>query len=426
MSFRNALAGLHAPIAARIPAINAALFASLFFFLPAHVAPAYSISGLILLLSVVEGRFAEKWAQLKGDPLFWIFQAFFWITPLSLLWTDDLQAGLRMVGRYSFFLLSPLYLTIARRELAPRCIAAFLAGCAMAEVLAYYNWLEMTYFPEWPAGIRVQKEATETAPFVDHILYAPILAWAGYLALREALAATGWRRAGFALLAALTTGNLIFSTGRTGQLVFLVLVALLIFQRFAGRHPLRAAVAAVSLTSGLAVLAYHTSAPIAAQVDETLTDLAQRHDTPDTATAQRLSFLTNSLRLAAENLLTGVGAGDFDAAYADVNARHTPGWTTTTNPHNQYLFTTTTTGLGGMLILLLAYCPPILWRRHRDALTQHRVALVVFIAVISLFEDYLWRSNTSLLYVLFAVLLLGRQSLGPPADGRQAAPIRAE
>ena len=157
MSFRNALAGLHAPIAARIPAINAALFASLFFFLPAHVAPAYSISGLILLLSVVEGRFAEKWAQLKGDPLFWIFQAFFWITPLSLLWTDDLQAGLRMVGRYSFFLLSPLYLTIARRELAPRCIAAFLAGCAMAEVLAYYHWLEMTYFPDWPAGIRVQK-----------------------------------------------------------------------------------------------------------------------------------------------------------------------------------------------------------------------------------------------------------------------------
>lgn len=426
MSFRNALAGLHAPIAARIPAINAALFASLFFFLPAHVAPAYSISGLILLLSVVEGRFAEKWAQLKGDPLFWIFQAFFWITPLSLLWTDDLQAGLRMVGRYSFFLLSPLYLTIARRELAPRCIAAFLAGCAMAEVLAYYNWLEMTYFPEWPGGIRVQKEATETAPFVDHILYAPILAWAGYLALREALAATGWRRAGFAVLAALTTGNLIFSTGRTGQLVFLVLVALLIFQRFAGRHPLRAAVAAVSLTSGLAVLAYHTSAPIAAQVDETLSEFAQRHDTPDTATAQRLSFLTNSLRLAAENLLTGVGAGDFDAAYADVNARHTPGWTTTTNPHNQYLFTATTTGLGGMLILLLAYCPPLLWRRQRDALAQHRVALVVFIAVISLFEDYLWRSNTSLLYVLFAVLLLGRQSLGPPADGRQGAPIRAE
>ena len=34
--------------------------------------------------------------------------------------------------------------------------------------------------------------------------------------MREALAATGWRRAGFALLAALTTGNLIFSTGRTG------------------------------------------------------------------------------------------------------------------------------------------------------------------------------------------------------------------
>lgn len=422
MPFRNALAALRS----RVPATNGVLFASLFFFLPAHVAPAYSISGLILVFTLVEGRLAEKWAQLKDDPLFWIFQAFFWITPLSLLWTDDLQAGLRMVGRYAFFLISPLYLLIARRSLAPRCIGAFLAGCLCAELLAWYNWLQMNAFPGWPPGIRVQKEATETAPFVDHILYAPILAWAGYLALRETLAAAGWRRAGFAVLAALTAGNLIFSTGRTGQLVFMVLVALLIFQRLAGRHPLRAALVAFGLTAGLAVLAYHTSAPIAAQVDETLTELAQPRDTLETATAQRLGFLVNSLRLAAENPLAGVGAGDFDAAYARLNERYTPRWITTTNPHNQYLFTIITTGVGGGMILLLAYFPPILWRRHQDALAQHRVALVVFIGVCSLFEDYLWRSNTSLLYVLFAALLLGRQSLGPPADGRQAAPIRAE
>lgn len=421
MRFRNTLARLQA----NIPTINATLFAGLFFVLPAHVAPAYSISGLILLLSVIEGRLAEKWARLKSDPLFWIFQAFFWITPLSLLWTDDQQSGLRMVGRYAFFLISPLYLTVARRELAPRCIAAFLAGCAVAEVLAWYNWLEMTYFPEWPRGIRVSKEDTDTAPFVDHILYAPVLAWAGYLALREAVVAAGWRRAGFALLALLTVGNLIFSTGRTGQLVFLVLVALLVFQHFS-RHPLRAALAALSLSAGLAVLAYQGSTQISAQVDETLADISQRHANPDTATAQRLRFLTNSLRLAAENPLIGVGAGDFYAAYVDVNQRYTPALTTTNNPHNQYLFTVTTTGITGGIALLLTFFPPILWRRRGDELAPLRVALVIFIAVCSLFEDYLWRSNTSLLYVLFAVLLLGRQSLGPPADGRQAAPIRAE
>ena len=90
-------------------------------------------------MTLLEGGLAAKWTQLRGDPLFWIFQAFFWIVPFSLLWTEDTQSGLKMAGRYGFFLLSPLYLTVARRELAPRCIAVFLAGCAMSEALAYYN-----------------------------------------------------------------------------------------------------------------------------------------------------------------------------------------------------------------------------------------------------------------------------------------------
>jgi O-antigen ligase len=89
---------------------------------------------------------------------------------------------------------------------------------------------------------------------------------------------------------------------------------------------------------------------------------------------------------------------------------------TTNNPHNQYLFVLTTTGVLGGAILLLAYFPPILWRRRQDALAQLRVGLAVFIGFISLFEDYLWRSNTSLLFVLFAALLLSQRSLGgtPP------------
>ena len=98
------------------PRMGAALFVSLFFFIPAHVAPVYVLTALMLLLSLFEGRFREKWTILRGDSLFWIFEAFFWIIPLSLLWTEDLAAGLKMLGRYGFFLLSPLYLLVARRE----------------------------------------------------------------------------------------------------------------------------------------------------------------------------------------------------------------------------------------------------------------------------------------------------------------------
>lgn len=396
---------------AALPSINATLFASLFFFLPGHVAPAYTLTGLILVVTLLEGDLAAKWTQLRGDPLFWIFQAFFWIVPFSLLWTEDTQSGLKMAGRYGFFLLSPLYLTVARRELAPRCIAVFLAGCAMSEALAYYNWLQMLHFPDWPRGIRVRKDLEDTAPFVDHILYAPILAWAGYLAARQALSGTLGRRIGYLLLTLATLGNLVFSGGRAGQLAFLVLLVILAFQRLAKR-PVAAALVSIALVGGIAAIGYTGNDYLRARVDETIRETSQSEKNIATSTGQRFTFYANTLRLFAEHPLFGVGAGDFEQEYAQINKRHSPDWMTTNNPHNQYLFVLTTTGVLGGAILLLAYFPPILWRRRQDALAQLRVGLAVFIGFISLFEDYLWRSNTSLLFVLFAALLLSQRSLG--------------
>lgn len=414
------LARLLHRLRAALPSVNATLFASLFFFLPGHVAPAYMLTGLILILTLLEGGLAAKWAQLRRDPLFWIFQALFWIFPLSLLWTEDAQVGLKTVGRYTFFLLSPLYLTIARRELAPRCIAFFLAGCVLTEIFAYYNWLQMLYFPDWPRGIRVQKELEDTAPFVDHVLYAPILAWAGYLAARHTLSETGRRRIGYALVTAATLGNLVFSGGRAGQLAFLVLLAVLVFQRFA-RRPMLAALVSSALIVGLVAVSYNSNDYLQQRVDAAIQEATHHQELTNTSTGLRLHFYENSLRLFAEHPLIGVGAGDFEQEYTRINERHSPDWMGTNNPHNQYLFVLTTTGVIGGAILLLAYIPPILWLRRHDTLAQLRVGLAVFIGFISLFEDYLWRSNTSLLFVLFAVLLLSQRSLGG-APSQEPAP----
>jgi O-antigen ligase len=392
----------------RAPRIGAALFVSLFFFIPSHVAPVYILTTLMLLLSLLEGRFREKWAILRDDSLFWIFQAFFWIFPLSLLWTEDLAAGLKMLGRYGFFLLSPLYLMVARRENAYKCILVFLAGIACAEVLAYYNWLQMHVAPEWPLGIRVDKEEEDTAPFVDHILYAPILAWAGYLAAYRFLFGETGHRAGYGLLALATFGNLVFSGGRAGQVAFLALLVVLVFQRFA-RRPAFAAFLSAVLVSGIVAASYAGNDYFRARLDKAVDEIAHYEDTLNTSTGLRLTFNMNSARLFAEHPLLGVGAGDFTPEYARVHEQHSPGWVTTTNPHNQYLFVLTTTGLLGGSILLLVLFPPAQWRRQRDGLDHVRIGLAVFIGVSCLFEDYLWRSNTSLLFVLFAVVLLGKQ-----------------
>ena len=127
----------------------------------------------------------------------------------------------------------------------------------------------------------------------------------------------------------------------------------------------------------------------------------------------RHNMAINTLHIVAEQPWLGVGAGDFEAAYMEMNARRTPGWDETRNPHDQLLFTLATTGIFGAALLLAAWFAPLWIHRHRrDGLGRLGVGLVVFYFTICLAESYLWRTNTGLMFALFSALLYGP---APPA-----------
>ncbi len=392
------------------PGINSWLLAGLFFVIPTTIAPAYWLMLAILLLWLVEGRFAEKWQALRGNSVFWVFQAYFWILPLGLLWTEDFGDGRRMVNRAMFFLLSPVLLTVARPEHRWRYLGAFLLGVTMCEMLAYYNWLRLHAFAFLPEGIQVDKNEFDTAPFVDRIMYAPVLALAAYVAGHELLFREGRLRALFGFSLLLTAGNLIISGGRTGQLAFIVLMGLLTIQRFA-RRPVLGSIGAVAVMAGVFALAYAGSEYFRERTDVALHELANYENAVDSAVGLRIVYNINSWRIFADHPLAGVGTGDFEEAYRIVNDRHTPMWRPTHNPHSQYLMALTTTGFLGGIVLLLTLLPPALLRLPRsDGLDRLRVALPVLFLIICALESYLWRTNTSLMFVLFSVMLYASPS----------------
>ena len=216
----------------RIPFINSWLLAGVFFSIPLTVAPAYWLSALILIFWLVEGRYAEKLRALAAEPLVWLFAAYYAVFALSLLWTEDLDWGRRMTGRQGFFLLFALYFSVARREHFGRYVSAFLLSVACCEALAFYNWAQLHVWPDLPDGIRVEKGADDTAPFVDRMMYTPALALAGYLAGHRLLfeARTAGVRMLYVLLLLSTTLNLLIAGGRAGLLGFLVLLALLVLE----------------------------------------------------------------------------------------------------------------------------------------------------------------------------------------------------
>jgi O-antigen ligase len=390
---------------ARIPDINSWLLTALFFLIPTQIAPAYVLTVLMLLLWILEGRFAEKLRTFRDEPLAWIFVAYYGVYLLSMLWTADTTWGWRMVGKQTFFLLFPLYFTIARREHLARYISAFMVGIATCEALAYYNWLHLNIWHQLPEGIRAQKDPKDTSPFVDHIMYSPALALAGYLAARRVLTDPSLRvKIISAVFLVTTICNLVFSGGRSGLVGFLAIFALIVFQRFAKR-PIFAVVLACVAMGVVLGASYELNDYFKQRTNQAIDEVRHYENRANTSVGLRITYATNAWRLFMTSPLIGIGAGDYPTEYKKMNDKYSPQWEPAWNPHNQYLLALTSAGLLGGAILLLVLAYPALRRGPKDGWEGLRVAVPLLFITICLFESYLMRSNTSMMYVLFSAAL---------------------
>jgi O-antigen ligase len=237
-------------------------------------------------------------------------------------------------------------------------------------------------------------------------MYTPVLALAGYLAGHRLLfeARTSLARAMYACLLLTTTLNLLIAGGRAGLLGFLVLLALLVFQRFA-RRPLLAAVLAGVLSLGIVAGGYAGNDYFRERVDVGIDELVNYQDRPNTSIGLRIVYASNAWRMFSESPWLGVGIGDYLVEYTKVNAIHTPQWEPMYNPHNQYLYALTHAGIPAGLLVLAVLLFPLVRRGPEDGRQRIRKALPVLFIPICLFESYLMRSNLSMMYVLFLAAL---------------------
>lgn len=378
------------------------LICAICFTLPMKASFVYTLSALLLAVWLAEGRLLGKAREILASPLCLAFAGYCLIVTLSILWTDDTAEGWRMARRHIPLLLFLLYWSSADRRYRERYISAFLAGLAVCALLAYYNWAQHFWFPDWPRGIRVFKAVDDTAPFVDRIMYAPLLALGAYFSLRRAvLPGAALARLGWLALAGLLVANLFMSGGRAGVVMLATLCIALAFERIRARA--KAVVLCLALLPALFLAAYSTSDYFATRVNAGLNDFQSFRDNPSTSVGLRIVYGVTSLRMFLSHPLVGVGGGDFEEEYA----RNTPElWQELAvpfNPHNQFLMTASTTGLLGLAVLFTIAGLAV--RSRKDART---LSVLAGFAVVCLFESYLWRSNTALAFsVLIAVLSLG-------------------
>ncbi len=383
------------------------LLISLAFFMPLTVFGGNLIILLIVLLWLISGNYTKKFKLITQSKLLIASIVFFGIHVVGLLWTYDLEWGIHIVRKmWYFLLLLPILYTIVIKENIRKYIASFLIAITITEILSYLIWFEI---------IEPFKNASvyNPTPFMSHISYNPILAFAIYIVLHRFFIQRDMGKIqmffygffGFSM-----SINMFITGGRAGHVAFFVILSVLIFQFFRF-NKIRALVITFLTIPFIFFIAYQSSTIFSDRVNEGYVNVKNYSfdmtNNKITSIGSRFTFTNNTLEMIKKNPLIGVGTGDFPGEYKKINMINTPHMNNVTNPHNMYILVTAQLGLIGLISLLSVFYFQIKIAIHsKNTLTKDvGIVLPLMFLVIMLSDSYLLGHYTTLMFIFFSSFL---------------------
>jgi len=374
------------------------------FLMPLTVFGGNLIIVIICILWLFSGNYKSKFDQIINNKLMLASIVFFCLHVIGLLWTEDLAWGLHIVHKMWYFIgLFPILYTIVRKDYISNYISAFLLAISITEVCSYLVWFEI---------IEPFKNATviNPTPFMSHISYNPILAFAIYLVLHEIFFNKKITNLVFSLysfFAISMTINMFITGGRAGQIAFFVILSLLIFQ-ILDKQRIKSLITIFIIIPGIFFTAFMTSDLFQQRVNLVITEtLNYSKQDWNNSVGLRINFAINSWEVIKENPIIGVGTGDFPIEYKKINQINTPKLMNANNPHNMYILITVQLGLIGLVSMLLIfyYQFKLSFNSSNKLIRDLGITLPLMFLVMMWSDSYLLGHYTTLLFVFFSSFL---------------------
>ncbi|AGF78909.1 O-Antigen ligase [Desulfocapsa sulfexigens DSM 10523] len=383
----------------KIVAATSPLLILFAFAFPLSTSAGSVLAVLLLLFWMLSGGLKEKLNEIRLNPVAVAVLLFIALHIIGLLWSEDLALGLHILKKQWKLLLFPVLLTLVKKEHVKYYMAAFIFAIFLRACKAYMVLLGIITLP--PSSVFLTEGTS-------HVTYSPMLALACYILLQNLLFASNKPIAQYLQSALLLffSVTMFITVGRTGQIAFFLFIAITVFQYFYRRSKLQL-ITGLLLIPLLITATYFSSSTFRVRTDQAYTEMQNHRLCGNTSSVGlRVWFAQNTCQLIKNNVLIGVGTGDYPAEYAKINKTNSPTLPTTDNPHNQYLLTASQLGLFGIISLIAIFISQLVVAgRIKDSLTPLRQAFPLFFLVIMLGESYLQIHVTGLLFSLFSAIL---------------------
>lgn len=357
-----------------------------------------------VVVFLIQHDYHHAWNQIKKNRVFLAMGTFLGFLALSLLWTENISDGIQQIRLYSYWIIIPILAVNLKREWLPTIITAFLLGMFVSEIIAYG-----IYFEWWTFKDRIPQYPT---PFMSHIHYSIFLATTAILLLSRLFSDSyTWRSKLPMLLFFFTsTGNLMISTGRTGQVALLVAIIVATIIHF--RLTLKSLIIFISLSTFLFFGAYTTIDLFKTRYNEGFEDIkALQANNFSTSLGLRAAFWIITYDILQEHPLIGTGIGDYRLGAREALETNPHNfdqdvieWCSDTHFHNQYLMILAQVGLIGFGLMLWLLIE-LFKLKIKDPLLKEFSVLGLTIFVISSSTEPLWIVQFPIILFVFIVSL---------------------
>lgn len=371
------------------------------FVLPLSTAALMVFFSVTVLCCLLAGNWHEKYLILRYNPMALMFIIFFALFLIGLSYSTVPQAvGLHTLTKYSKFLLGFfLFSTFRNEKTAAAAFFAFLVAASITLLLSFIK-----FFGNWDL---LHRFASDSGVFKDHIFTGFLFAFTSYCFAVFAFSIKNAWRWLFVLLFLVTMYNVLFiNLSRSGYVVLFSLLLLLSSQLYKWKGLLAGLLISIFLCGSLLFL----PANFKQRFNLAHSEVTQyEHGSFATSVGLRLEFYHNSVKLLKAHPWIGTGTGSFAQDYLTIAQDKQ---FATKNPHNEYLNIAVQFGLLGAIILLGMFIVHA-WTSFRlQGLRQYFAqAVLVSIAVGSLFNSWLMDATQGCFYVIFTALLFAGLSL---------------
>ena len=359
-------------------------------------------TGLLFLYWIIYDNKKDTYNIIFKNPIAFFLTALYFMHLISLLWSENIHFGLYVLKKDMHWLLLPIIMTLVKKEEIVFYIKVFIVAMTIDELISY-----SIKFGLISAKYSYYENSFDPVPFMSHVHYNPFLAFSIYLLLYFILRSKEklWVKILSFVFVITMTINLFITGGRTGQVIFFILMIVLIFQFF--KISWKSVLLIFIFLPIILYLPYKNSVIFNKRINMAVNNIINYKKKPNTSIGMRITYNINTLRLIEKNPIFGVGVGDYPEEYKKIHEKYNPNVSiVTVHPHNSYIYAWAQSGIFALLFFageILSML--ILAIRRKDELSYIRLAFPILMGIIFFSDCYLFGHYTKEFYIFFAAIL---------------------